>query len=169
MGRRYTTTDIRRVVSALRQSLDRPALTTDIIVGFPGETDDEFAQTLDLARDIGFAKIHVFAFSPRIGTAAARMTNQVHNPTIKNRSERLRTLNRELGQAYRNQFLGQTAQVLIESDGRIPAGYSERYFKVYLSDASPNPRKNDLLTVRLQDHYRDGLKAIPIREPLPNV
>lgn len=166
MGRHYNATDFRDTVRRIRARLPDPALTTDIIVGFPGETIAEFTETLDLARDIGFAKIHVFAYSPRAGTAAARMANKVHNRTIQERSQELRTLDRELGHAFRHRFLGQSSRVLIETQKPVPTGLSERYFKVYLPDAQrPQPQKNDLVTVVLSQHREDGLLGIPMATP----
>jgi threonylcarbamoyladenosine tRNA methylthiotransferase MtaB len=165
MGRHYTAAEFRETVGRIRALLPDPALTTDIIVGFPGETDAEFRETLSLARDIGFAKIHVFAFSPRAGTAAAVMKNKVHNQTIQARSRELRSLDHRLGQNYRQRFLGQRCRVLIETQKPVPAGLSERYFKVYLPDTHPKPRKNDLVTVALTQPMQDGLMGLPVTEP----
>ena len=110
------------MVDSIQAMLDRPAITTDIIVGFPGETDADFEQTLDLARSVGFAKMHVFTFSPRRGTPAAGMQDIVEKGVCRRRSEILRELDIELGLRYRRQFIGETAEVLIESFGvRRPA------------------------------------------------
>jgi len=165
MGRHYTTDEFRETVGRIRAQLPAPALTTDIIVGFPGETDAEFGETLSLARDIGFSKIHVFAFSPRAGTAAGGMKNKVHNQTIQVRSRELRALDQRLGQDYRQRFLGQQCQVLIETQKPIPAGLSERYFKVHLPDTHPKPHKNELVTVVLTQPMQDGLMGRPMTEP----
>ncbi|MHC4582096.1 MAG: radical SAM protein, partial [Planctomycetota bacterium] len=73
MCRQYRVAQFRETIDLLKSRLDRPAITTDIIVGFPGETDTDFERTVELARDVGFAKMHVFSFSPRKGTAAAEM------------------------------------------------------------------------------------------------
>jgi threonylcarbamoyladenosine tRNA methylthiotransferase MtaB len=162
MGRPYTAAEFRETVDRIRKCLADPALTTDIIVGFPGETEAEFTETRDLARDIGFTKIHVFAYSPRSGTAAEGMKDKVLNRTIQERSRELRALDRRLGQAYRQRFLGTSARVLIETRTPVPAGLSERYFKVYLPDAQPLPAKNDLVAVTLTETLRDGLKGIPL-------
>ena len=122
---------------------------TDIIVGFPGETDADFEQTVDLAKDVGFAKMHVFSFSPRKGTAAANMKGTVNNRVIKERSRMLHNLNIELGQKYRQQFIGETAEILLENDDGQLRGRSERYFMVYLEKAKKKLRKNELVRAKL--------------------
>lgn len=173
MCRRYSADQFRKRIDALSERLDRPAITTDIIVGFPGETQADFKQTLDLAKSVGFAKIHVFAFSPRRGTPAAKMQDIVENEVIKRRSQILRDLDAELGMEYRRQFLGQTAEVLIESeagqsDGADNAdesglrmGRSERYFKIYLKKTQREELKdNDLVKVKLTESYKDGLLGV---------
>ena len=153
MCRRYKTDEFRKRVESIKARLDRPAITTDIIVGFPGETEADFEQTVDLAKSVGFAKMHVFTFSPRRGTPAANMQGFVENGVMKRRSEILRDLDAELGLQYRRQFLGETAEILIESenDGRTSptgptgltslCGRSERYFKVYLPPGDGSRQK----------------------------
>ena len=149
MCRQYGAEEFTEKGELIKSRLDRPAITTDIIVGFPGETDVDFQQTVDLAKDVGFAKMHVFSFSPRKGTAAADMQDAINNRVMKKRSEILHDLDVELGFKYRRQFIGEAAQILLESDngrlcGRPPrlarrveaAGRSERYFMVYLREAA---------------------------------
>ncbi|MCX5637857.1 MAG: tRNA (N(6)-L-threonylcarbamoyladenosine(37)-C(2))-methylthiotransferase MtaB, partial [Planctomycetota bacterium] len=109
MGRQYSADEFRQKVALVKSRLDRPAITTDIIVGFPGETDADFQQTVDLAKEVGFAKMHIFSFSPRKGTAAAVMQDAVDNRVIKERAHILRDLEVELGKAFRRQFVGETA------------------------------------------------------------
>lgn len=157
MGRRYTSADLRRIASQVQERWDRPALTTDMIAGFPGESDTEFEETLALAQDIGFAKMHVFAFSPRAGTAAARMKNKVHNQTIQDRSRLLRELDQKLGCTYRESFLGKNTKVLIESTGKSPSGLSERYFRVYVTAKDRKIHRNELVDVKLVSHHKEGL------------
>jgi len=130
MARPYTADDFRQRVALIRARLDRPAITTDIIVGFPGETDTDFDQTVALAKEVAFAKMHVFAFSQRKGTAAARMQPMVSPEVKKARSQILRDLNQTLQSQFRSQFLGETAQVLIETTNGHPTGRAERYFEV---------------------------------------
>jgi threonylcarbamoyladenosine tRNA methylthiotransferase MtaB len=106
----------------VKDSLDRPALTTDVIVGFPGETEQEFAETLAACEEVGFAKIHVFSFSARRGTPAATMAEQVDPRVIRERVERLRALEVRLRDEYLSQLLGRPMQVLIEPSAEAPAG-----------------------------------------------
>ncbi|MEX2176257.1 MAG: tRNA (N(6)-L-threonylcarbamoyladenosine(37)-C(2))-methylthiotransferase MtaB [Pirellulaceae bacterium] len=98
----------------LREALDNPAITTDIIVGFPGETDDDFAATLLVARDCGFSKIHIFPFSPRKGTPAAQMTDQIAAPLKTQRQQQLAELEQELRTAYFRTLIGRRLTVLVE-------------------------------------------------------
>ncbi len=130
MCRQYTADQIRKKVEMIKFRLEKPAITTDIIVGFPGETDEDFEQTVGLAKDIGFAKMHIFRFSPRRGTAAADMQGTVSNQVIKERSKVLRNLDIELGGKFRQRFLGESANILIESYNGKPSGRCERYFRV---------------------------------------
>jgi threonylcarbamoyladenosine tRNA methylthiotransferase MtaB len=149
MCRQYNSDLFREKIELAKLYLDRPAITTDIIVGFPGETDDDFKQTVRLAKDVGFAKIHVFSFSPRKGTAAANMQDRVNIKAIKERSKILHSLNIELSQKFQRQFIGQTAEILLENyDGQI-FGRSERYFMVYLEKTQKKLKKNDLIRVKL--------------------
>lgn len=132
MARQYTLDDFLEVISAVKTALDRPAITTDIIVGFPGETEDHFQQTMDIARRVQFAKIHVFSFSIREKTPAERLEPKVPAVVIRDRSERLQALDRQLQDNFCRQFLGQEVAVLVEST-RPPHGRCERYFQVDLS------------------------------------
>ena len=131
MGRGYTVADFTQAVAALRDTLDRPAITTDVIVGFPGETDDNFKETLNLAKQIRFAKMHVFSFSPRAGTAAAKMQPVVPTKVIKERSRVLRNLDKQLQDEFRRQFIGEEMGMIVE-DAEHPKGRCERYFMVHL-------------------------------------
>ncbi len=159
MARPYTADDFRDKVALIRSRLDRPAITTDIIVGFPGETDADFGETLALAKEVAFAKMHVFVFSARQGTPAAKMQPKVPPELKKARSQTLRTLDETLQTQFRTQFLGETAQVLIETTAPHPAGRAERYFMVELPDSPHPPATNDLVTVRIEKNAIDGVLA----------
>ncbi len=104
---------------------------------------------MDLAEDVGFAKMHIFSFSPRKGTPAAKMQDTVDNGVIKERSRVLHNLNIELGRKYRQQFLGENAEILLENDNGQYYGRSERYFMVYLEKTHKKLKKNDLVRARL--------------------
>lgn len=134
MNRKYTAEEYLECVRLLRCFYDKPAITTDIIVGFPQETEEEFEETLLFARTVAFSKIHVFKYSRRKGTAADRMSGQVSEQTKTERSERLLALEGQLGESYRKQFVGTVQNVLFEEhtalfDGDAQAGYNERYVR----------------------------------------
>ncbi|MGI9427177.1 MAG: hypothetical protein ACR2NM_00860, partial [Bythopirellula sp.] len=97
------------------ESLDRPAITTDIIVGFPGETDAEFQQTCEVAREVGFSKIHVFPFSARRTTPAAEMPGQLPKKIKQQRGHELSRVEAELRDAYFERLRGMELKVLVES------------------------------------------------------
>ncbi len=162
MGRPYTSDDFRARVALIKSRLDRPAITTDIIVGFPGETDADFGQTVALAREVSFARMHVFAFSPRQGTGAAGMQPKVPSEVKKERSRILRDLDRDLQSRFRSEFLGETAQVLIETTNGHPSGRAERYFVVHVTDLTDSRQetyKNEIVTVRVEKNARDAALA----------
>jgi len=159
MCRQYTADDFREKVQLIKSRLDRPAITTDIIVGFPGETDADFEQTIDLAKDVGFAKMHIFTFSPRKGTPAATMQDKLPNKVIKERSKILHDLNAELSNKFRQQFLGETSTILMENSNGTLCGRSERYFMVYLEESEKKPKQNDLLKVKLLENTKNGISG----------
>jgi threonylcarbamoyladenosine tRNA methylthiotransferase MtaB len=157
MGRQYNADEFSDKVDLIKSRLDRPAITTDIIVGFPGETDADFEQTIELAGDVGFAKMHIFSFSPRKGTPAANMQDTVDTKVIKQRVRILRDLNSRLESKFREQFLGETATILTENSNQQPCGRCERYFMVYLKKTDKGPEKNELIKVRLLKNAENGL------------
>jgi len=157
MLRQYTVEEFREKVDLIKSRLDRPAITTDIIVGFPGETDSDFKQTVDLAGDTGFAKMHIFSFSPRKGTAAASMPDKVDNKVIKKRAQIMRDLGTELGISYRQQFIGETTSILVENHNGQACGRSERYFMVYLEQIENIPKQNEVVNVKMIKNRVDGL------------
>ena len=114
MNRHYTTAEYERSVNLLRQYYDRPAITTDVIVGFPGETEEEFETTCAFLEKINFYEIHVFRYSRRNGTVAARMKNQIPEQVKAVRSDRLLALTEAQAKAYRAQFQGEEETLLLE-------------------------------------------------------
>ena len=129
MGRPYTPARFLAVVERARERLDRPAITTDVMVGFPGETDEQFEHTLELCRGARFSRIHVFPFSPRPGTAAAGMAGRLPAKLVAERSARLRELARQMASDWAQTFVGATVPVLFDRctpSGRL-RGYTDRY------------------------------------------
>jgi threonylcarbamoyladenosine tRNA methylthiotransferase MtaB len=123
-----------------QETLDKPALTTDVIVGFPGETDEDFQQTCDLVREIGFSKVHIFPFSARRGTPAAEMPDQVTKRQKSERGRQLAALESELRTAYFRSLDGTRLDVLVESqlatDSDQWVGTSCRYAPVVLNEGA---------------------------------
>ena len=157
MRRQYRADEFRDKIELIKSRLDRPAITADIIVGFPGETDADFEQTVDLAKETGFAKMHIFSFSARQGTAAAGMQDTVDNRVIKKRAEILRDLDIELGANFRQQFIGETAAILVENTNGQACGRSERYFMVYLEKTQNMLKRNEIMRVKLFENNENGV------------
>ncbi len=125
MNRKYTTAEYAAIVDRLREELDQPSFTTDIIVGFPGETDEEFEETYAFAQRIGFSQIHVFKYSPRQGTPAAEMKDQVHGDIKSERSTKLMALAHDMSEYYLDSFIGQNADIIIEGNVDTMPNYIE--------------------------------------------
>ena len=165
MRRQYTAGDFFKTIQRIKSRLDRPAVTTDIIVGFPGETDKDFAETLKLAKNCGFAKMHVFPFSLRKNTSAAEMTPAVKSEIIKERSKTLRNLDKQLAEKFRAQFAGEKVSVIVE-DIEPMQGRVERYFMVKLdqTDGIEKPKKGDYIQAKLN---KTATSAVVFAVPLP--
>ncbi len=156
MKRRYTAADFLRAVALIRGSVPDVAITTDVIVGFPGETGAEFRETLEFCRDLKFARIHVFPFSPRPGTLAAALPDQISAAFKKERSQQMLALSKESSKNFRQQFVGRTLAVLWEqSSGGVWSGLTGNYIRVYVR--SPDDLANKLQLVKLVKIYRDGV------------
>lgn len=135
MNRKYSAEAFSLAVNRLRTLYSKPSLTTDIIVGFPGETDAEFEETMAFVKHIKFSEIHVFQFSKREGTPAATMQGQIESVIKKNRSEQLLALAQQLGLDYKRAFIGDTVELLIEEHKGIESiGHSKNYLKLVVSD-----------------------------------
>jgi threonylcarbamoyladenosine tRNA methylthiotransferase MtaB len=156
MKRHYSTADYRRAVSLIRSVVPQAAITTDVIVGFPGETEDEFRESYSFCQRLEFARIHVFPYSPRPGTEAAQMPSQVSAKVKKQRSEEMLALAEESASSFRQRFLGSTMPVLWEqrSNG-VWSGLTDNYIRVYAK--SDDDLANKLLPVKLVRLYKDGV------------
>ncbi len=131
MNRRYTTQQFREIANRLREAYKDVNLTTDIIVGFPGETEEEFERTYQFLKEIKFYKIHVFQYSPRKGTKAATMENQIAPETKEKRSKKIMALSDADEAAYNRQYIGKQVEVLWEEhkQGRLK-GHTTNYILV---------------------------------------
>jgi threonylcarbamoyladenosine tRNA methylthiotransferase MtaB len=167
MRRRYTVVEFLRAAERIRAAVPDVAITTDVIVGFPGETEADFAQTMALCREAGFARVHCFPYSVRSKTAAARMPGQLPNETKKHRMAQLLSVSEELSLAFRMSQAGSTRPVLWESN-RIPEpdsqrptansphwfGHTDNYIAVYTSGSE---LLNRVTPVQLGEVYHDGV------------
>ncbi len=163
MARQYTANDYLEKVEMIKDRLKAPAITTDIIVGFVGETDSEFKETLDFAKEVGFSRIHVFSYSKRAGTAAAKMKPHIKPQVIKSRAAELQELADDLAYDFRQQFIGKTAEVLVENikDG-FAIGRAERYFQVKIENPPENLAKGQIIKTKLIKNQKDHAISIPV-------
>jgi len=158
MNRRCSTAKYRDLVSHAREGIPDLAVTTDVIVGFPGETDDEFAVSAQFVAEMDFARIHVFPFSPRPGTSAALMLQQVPAPIKKGRAKRMRTMAAASGRAFRARFIGRTTDVLWETrEGDTWSGLTGSYIRV--ATESTRVLHNHVTTVRLLEVTEEGVRG----------
>ena len=132
MNRKYTTEDFIQIVKMLRDTYTDVILTTDIIVGFPGETDEEFNKTYKYLSDVNFYKMHVFKYSPRRGTPASKMPNQVDGNIKEQRSKKLIDLSNKNKLEYNKKYIGKTVEVLFEEEKTgLYKGHTQNYILVY--------------------------------------
>jgi len=170
MGRPYGSAELREKIALIKSRLDRPAITSDIIVGFLTETPEDFEQTAELARWAGFSKMHIFPFSVRTGTPAAKLKGRVNSKVIKERAEILRKLSDELGRKFREQFVGETCEVLLEAPGAADSakhtigagtepmsGRCERYFVVQVQKNGQKLEKNSIVKAKISGVTENGV------------
>ena len=155
MNRHYTTLDFKRIAENITENLPNASISTDIIVGFPGETEDLFDETLNFAENAPFSRIHVFPYSPRPGTPAAVMKNQVPDTEKKRRVKLLTNLAAKKSHEFMRKFMGKTLSVLFETnENGVTDGLTDNYIRVYTKD-KVNP--NAIYDVVIDDFYKDGV------------
>ena len=131
MNRKYTTKEFREVVKRLRDNIKDVNLTTDIIVGFPGETEEEFNTTYEFLKEIKFYKMHIFKYSKRDGTIAATMPNQIDGNIAEQRSKKLIELSERNQKEYEKKYAGKEVEVLFEEkQGEYWVGHTTNYMLV---------------------------------------
>lgn len=156
MKRQYSSTDYQQAVSLIRSTVPDVAITTDVIVGFPAETSEEFQESYHFCRQMEFARIHVFPYSPRQGTKAAEMASQVPDKDKKQRSQTLLALAEKAATNFRQRFSGRPMPVLWEQQSdSVWSGHTANYIKVYTR--SEEDLSNQLLPVKLTEIRGDGL------------
>jgi threonylcarbamoyladenosine tRNA methylthiotransferase MtaB len=164
MKRQYSITDYQRAVSLAREAIPDLAITTDILVGFPGEGEREFEESYRFCEKMSLANIHVFPYSPRLGTAAAWMPHQVAERTKKERSQRMLALAQQSAQRFRGRFLGRTMMVLWEGKSKpgVWSGLTANYLRVFVR--SEQELTNCLLPVKLVAQHPQGFLGEPVED-----
>ena len=154
MNRRYTAEEYYEKVLLLREYYSNPSFTTDVIVGFPGETEKEFEETYEFVKKIGFSHIHVFKFSKREGTKAAGMPDQLPEELKHQRSNKLIALAEQMSMEYKSKFMGRIEKILVEEEITVDGttyqtGHNERYLK--LAVKSDEELTNKVITAEVVD------------------
>lgn len=164
MNRHYTTGEYFQSVEYLRAVFDHPAITTDVIVGFPGETEEEFARTKEFLERICFYEMHIFKYSRRGGTRAAVMPGQIPDPVKSARSNELLALEKRQSAEFRSRYIGKTAEVLLEEtrviDGRqYCLGHTRDYVKVAVPvpEGTEAPESNSLVHASIKEFLTDEI------------
>ena len=155
MKRKYDTARYYESVSLLKTHFPGCAVTTDMIVAFPGETEEEFAQSLDFIRKCGFADMHIFPYSRRPGTPADKMPGQHNNATKDERSKAAMAVAADMNRSYREAIIGTTQTVLFEeAEGDFYVGHAPNYVKVYARGESLH---NELRNVEITELHKEGV------------
>ena len=161
MKRNYSLDEYRRTMNLIREKMPDAATTTDVMVGFPGESDEEYEQTYSFCQQAAFANIHVFPFSSRPGTAAARMDGQVNDKVKQERSHRMLELAQDSRRHFREQFLGQTVPVLWEQETKpgsgIYSGLTSNYIRVFAR--CKKPLSNEITLAKLVELHNQGIRG----------
>ncbi len=162
MNRNYTAEDFENIINKIRYTIPDAGITTDIMVGFPGETDQDFMDTYNFISKIRFSRLHVFRYSPRRGTPAAKMKNQVPSYISAQRSHEIISLGNHFAREFQLQWLGKEAKVLIEDiregKDKLLAGFTSNYIRVLVADAT-SEHIGKLIAIRLidiDDNYMIG-------------
>ncbi|MDD3336511.1 MAG: tRNA (N(6)-L-threonylcarbamoyladenosine(37)-C(2))-methylthiotransferase MtaB [Eubacteriales bacterium] len=160
MKRRYNTAQFMEAVKRLRSAYPNAAFTTDVIVGFPGETEEDFQQTIAFCKAVGFAKLHVFPYSRREGTPAADMPEQIAENEKERRVRLLINVGDELALAYRETLLGSVRPVLLEE--RLATGERIGYTPEYVHVTVPDGENGQVVNVRLTALTKEGMRGVTV-------
>ena len=159
MNRKYDSNRYYESVKFLHEVYDRPAITTDLIVGFPGETEEEFQQTLDFIQKCAFSAMHIFPYSKRPGTPAAKLPGQVRNAVKEERAHRAAQIARTMQDTYLYSWVGETVPVLFEEEREgLWRGHTTRYCEVEVQ--SVQPLHNQLRQVQITGHAGGALQGV---------
>ena len=165
MNRRYDSGEYFEKTQLLRKYYEDPAITTDVIVGFPGETWEEFEQTRKFVEKVQFFEMHIFKYSRRHGTRAAQMDGQLTEAQKAERSNILLELERAMSRSYRERFLGSEVEVLLEEKKEIAGrnywiGHTPQYVRIALEAADNIDRHNTLIRGRAADFLQEDILLI---------
>jgi threonylcarbamoyladenosine tRNA methylthiotransferase MtaB len=159
MRRSYSLDQYQRTINLIKEKISEVAITTDIMVAFPGESDEEFEQSYSFCQQAGFANIHVFPFSPRPETAAAKMPEQIKDKVKQERNQRMLELSRSSRRSFCEQFLGQIMPVLWEKEtspgSGIYSGLTGNYIRVFAHNEKP--LSNEITPVKLVEFHNQGI------------
>lgn len=160
MNRHYTRDEYLEIVRAIREFDPLYGITTDIIVGFPGETESDFADTIDIVRQAGFGKVHVFRYSPRKGTVGAGLPDAVPGQTKIDRSDALERISADVARDFiRKNMLVEHTVLIEEHQAGYATGYTDNYIRVYIEDSDYVLEPGSFVTVRLEELHEDGCIA----------
>ena len=166
MNRRYTVEQYIDIVKNLREKIKDVSITTDLIVGFPGETDEDFETTLNFVKDIKLSKIHVFKYSPRKGTRAATFDDDVHGTIKEERSKAIIAADRKNEEDFAEKYVGKTVKVLFEEKVKgkegFYSGYTENYIKVMAE--SDEDISGLILDVDIKENHTIYLEGSLVKE-----
>jgi threonylcarbamoyladenosine tRNA methylthiotransferase MtaB len=165
MNRKYDTEMYRQLIRRLRERIPSLAITTDVIVGFPAESEEEAQATFQFCREMNFSRMHVFRFSARKGTMAAKLPLQLAKNLQECRSQALRDLGNNMAEDFAKSFLGKEIEVLLEAnslDQGFAEGYSQEYVRVRVPFTEPIDKGGILIRVKAMEITSQGLVGIPI-------
>ncbi|MBR6835769.1 MAG: radical SAM protein, partial [Oscillospiraceae bacterium] len=166
MNRKYNTAEYTRLVSSIRNIFPDAAITTDVMVGFPGETEEDFEESMEFVKKTAFSKIHVFPYSPRSGTKAAAMPDQINGSTKSERAARMTELGHELEREFLKSQVGKTVPVLFEKENctSFHRGYSPNYTLVKIKrEPSIKSLRNSIFYVKI----KESMNGFCIGEKVP--
>ncbi len=161
MRRKYSSAHFREIVAKIRAQIPEVAITTDVMVGFPGETEEDFRQTRQMSEELAFSKMHVFKYSRRAGTAAARFSQQIAASVKENRSKCLIKISDTSAEAYHKTFLGREVEVLVEQaeSGQL-MGHTDNYVRVRFDTEQHADAVGQLMAVKITAVDPEGVCGI---------
>lgn len=159
MNRPYTTEEYRAIITKIREEIPQIGITSDIMVGFPGESEENFANSLQFVKDISFSNLHVFKYSPRKGTPASKYASQVPAPEKEKRSKAMIKAGEEGLQSFADGYLGKTCDILVETPWPQGGweGHTDNYLKVVFTG---NVQKGDIIPVKILENRKNYLWGI---------